>query len=187
MAMTAQLAPFVRDKVIKTLRNSTMAAVQTCTGGDNGRVCGFRWTKPAFDGHVGAGQEMNVLAALSSLLVAEPEAISPVTDDAGGTSVGDVLAGAEAAESLHVPFEPLGTGDKAGAGILTAVIVGLLIAMIAFMSTSWTEEKSEQTFEKPEAQPQSQIAETRPEVQPEAKPEARPEEQPNVGSSTAKK
>src|SRR4051812_41827161 len=68
LAVVAQLAPFTKDRILNTLHSSTSAAVSQCTGGSSGRVCGFRWNQGVYDGTDGAGQEMNVLGALLSLL-----------------------------------------------------------------------------------------------------------------------
>lgn len=130
MAVVTQVAPFTRDRIMKLLRSSTEAAVKQCTGGANGRQCGFHWTTGMYDGVTGAGQQMNVLGALSSLLV--HEAKPPVTDDTGGTSVGNPNAGS------HSPSLPQATpvtaGDRAGAGILTVLMLGTTIVGTLWMA-----------------------------------------------------
>jgi hypothetical protein len=47
-------------------------------------MCGFHWISGAFDGEVGAGQQMNVLGALSALLI--DEAAVPLTNAVSVTS-----------------------------------------------------------------------------------------------------
>ncbi len=69
MAQAVRLAPYTHDTIMPVLKNSTAAAVKTCTGGANGRQCGFRWNTGGFDGVMGAGQQMSVLAALSTVLL----------------------------------------------------------------------------------------------------------------------
>ncbi|KAI0189961.1 glycoside hydrolase family 76 protein [Xylaria flabelliformis] len=119
MGYTAQLAPSTAGRIMPLLKSSTKAAVAQCTGGDNGRQCGFHWTSGKFDGLLGVGQQMNVLGALSSLLVLDaPEA---VTNTTGGTSMGDPHAGSD--KVTYNDLGPITTGDKAGAGILTVVII----------------------------------------------------------------
>ena len=112
------------------LRSSTEAAVKQCTGGDNGRMCGFHWSTGQFDGKTGAGQQMNVLAALSSLLVAQTS--GPLTNATGGTSQGNPNAGVETINLLE-RFAPITTGDKAGAAILTMLTIGLGAGMFWIM------------------------------------------------------
>lgn len=122
-----QIAPFTAPQVLPVLRKSAQAAVKQCTGGDNGRTCGFRWASGAFDGNVGAGQTMDVLAAVSSLLIDQSK--TPVTNATGGTSIGDPSAGIGSG-AITDDLPAVTTGDKAGAGVLTAVII--LTAAAAF-------------------------------------------------------
>lgn len=132
MATTAQIAPFTRDTIMAVLQTSAQAAVSTCTGGASGRVCGFKWTTKAYDGTQGAGQQMNVLGAVSSLLI--DQATVPVTNSTGGTSVGNPNAGNEP-DSFNQVFAPPTAGEKAAAGILTFVIVGMTAGAFGWMST----------------------------------------------------
>ncbi|KAI0006835.1 glycoside hydrolase family 76 protein [Xylariaceae sp. FL0662B] len=130
LAVTTQVAPFVKSRIMGVLRSSTEAAVKQCTGGDNGRMCGFHWSTGVYDGRTGAGQQMNVLAALSSLLV--DAADKPLTNSTGGTSKGDPNAGAGKATGL-TQDTTVTTGDRAGAGILTALLIGITLASVVWM------------------------------------------------------
>ncbi|KAI1077335.1 mannan endo-1,6-alpha-mannosidase [Whalleya microplaca] len=130
MGTTMQLAPYTREKILPVLKKSTEAAVKQCTGGDNGRMCGFHWTTGVFDGKTGAGQQMNVLGALVSLLA--PDTAPPLTNQTGGTSKGDANAGSN--QPLMPTFAPITTGDKAGAGILTALMITGSLSAFAWMS-----------------------------------------------------
>ncbi|SPO01550.1 probable DFG5 protein [Cephalotrichum gorgonifer] len=129
LAQTSLVAPFTADRIQPILRSSTEAAVKQCTGGDNGRECGFAWSSGKFDGKIGAGQQMSVLAAVTTLL--DPPN-GPLTADTGGTSKGDPNAGGAPPDRVH---RPITTGDKAGAGILTAMI--LAGAALTFGWMSW--------------------------------------------------
>lgn len=126
LAATAQLAPHLHDNIIREIETSAMAAVQTCTAGSSGTQCGLRWTEgPVNDGSIGVGEQMAVLEIIQSNLV---DRTRPwVSARAGtGTSVGDVEAGTnvrnrvEEEERIHTN---IGTGDKVGAGILTALVL----------------------------------------------------------------
>ncbi|KAK5632168.1 hypothetical protein RRF57_007882 [Xylaria bambusicola] len=128
MSTTTQIAPFTADKILPVLRKSAQAAVNQCTGGSNGRTCGFAWSSGKYDGSTGAGQTMDVLAAVSSLLINQSK--KPVTSSDGGTSVGDPNAGIGSGAIAGDDLGPVTTGDRAGAGVLTAVIV--LTAAAAF-------------------------------------------------------
>jgi len=128
-AMSTQLAPFLKEKILPVLKTSAAAAVSTCTGGSYGRQCGFSWSNRAFD-DTGVGQQMNVLGALSSLLIENAHA--PLTNDTGGTSEGDYSAGT-GSSSLNTQ-SVITTGDKAGAAILTILILGSAAGTFTWMS-----------------------------------------------------
>lgn len=124
LAVVTQVAPFMKPTIDPVLKTSTAAAVKQCTGGATGRVCGFYWNDgvfvdPATDKTSGAGEAMNVLAAVSSLLI--DDAAPPVTNSTGGISAGDVNAGSNSKDRIEQ--EPITTADKAGAGILTFMVL----------------------------------------------------------------
>ncbi|KAK0636166.1 glycoside hydrolase [Bombardia bombarda] len=132
MATTTVIAPFTAPIILPVLQTSAEAAVATCTGEDNQRTCGFSWKTKVYDGSHGAGQQMNVLGAVSSLLIHETKA--PVTNSTGGTSVGDANAGSRSDhfDNYHAPPT---AGDKAGAGILTFVVLAAAVGTFGWMST----------------------------------------------------
>ncbi|KAK7722432.1 hypothetical protein SLS64_000969 [Diaporthe eres] len=132
LATMTQIAPFTHDQIMNVLETSTQAAIKQCTGGTSGTQCGFQWSSGTFDGSVGAGQSMNVLGAVSSLLVASVEA--PVTNSTGGTSVGNNNAGSSS-DSFMGDSRPPTTGDKAGASILTILVLVAAGGTFGWMST----------------------------------------------------
>ncbi|KAI4860474.1 glycoside hydrolase family 76 protein [Hypoxylon rubiginosum] len=132
MTTMTQIAPFTKDKVIPLLQQSAQAAVNQCTGPPDGKTCGFQWSSGTFDDSVGAGQTMNVLGAVSSLLV--DQAKPPVTNATGGTSAGNFNAGSDSDSFTNTPT-PITTGDRAGAGILTALVLGCALGTFTWMST----------------------------------------------------
>ncbi|KAK2074343.1 hypothetical protein P8C59_008557 [Phyllachora maydis] len=131
LAVATQVAPYTAAQILPTLKKSTEAAVKQCTGGDTGRVCGFKWSSGAYDGTHGAGQQMNVLGAVSSLLI--DQVGGPVTNDTGGTSVGNPNAGSDSSDFEYTP-PPVTTGDKAGATILTLLVLGGSASTFGWMS-----------------------------------------------------
>ncbi|KAK3296807.1 glycoside hydrolase family 76 protein [Chaetomium fimeti] len=133
MAVATQVAPFLSGKVLPVLKKSTEAAVSTCTGEANGRTCGFKWNTGAYDGSHGAGQQMNVLGAVSSLLIAQSE--PPVTNMTGGTSKGDPEAGTHSDRNKKNELRPITAGDKAGASILTILVIVSAVSTFGWMST----------------------------------------------------
>ncbi|KAI1121391.1 glycoside hydrolase family 76 protein [Nemania abortiva] len=132
MATTTQIVPTTADTILPVLQKSAQAAVSQCTGGTDGRTCGFQWSTGTFDNSVGAGQTMDVLAAVSSLLINEAKA--PVTNSTGGTSVGNPDAGIGSG-SIGDDLPTITTGDRAGAGVLTAVIILTAAAAFGWMGT----------------------------------------------------
>jgi mannan endo-1,6-alpha-mannosidase len=131
-ATTAQLAPFTAEKIRPALQKSTAAAIKQCTGGDFGRQCGFEWYQGKYvePPGTGAGQQMNVLAALSTQL----EGRAPVTAKTGGTSKGDPHAGDGMSDDLNDEPKPITMADRAGAGILTFLLLGSACGMFGWMS-----------------------------------------------------
>lgn len=127
MAAATQMAPFIYDQVHAALVTSATAAALQCSGGANGRLCGLQWTKGAvWDGTTGVGQQMAALEVIISTQIAKVQA--PFTNTTGGTSVGNPNAGAGSVGTAGgLTSEPVTTGDRAGAGILT---FGVLIALI---------------------------------------------------------
>ncbi|KAF7556769.1 hypothetical protein G7046_g6214 [Stylonectria norvegica] len=132
MSTVTRIAPFSAPLILPVLQKSTQAAITQCTGGATGRECGFRWASGAFDDNTGAGQTMNVLAAVSSLLMEHSD--PPVTSKSGGTSAGNPNAGSGGGDDFQKHDKPIGTGDKAGAGILTFIVLASACGMFGWMS-----------------------------------------------------
>ncbi|KAK4240993.1 glycoside hydrolase [Achaetomium macrosporum] len=136
MAQATTIAPFIKEQVLTVLSTSTAAAVATCTGESNGRTCGFKWSTKTYDGSHGAGQQMNVLGAVSSLLI--DTVPPPYTNNTGGTSKGDYNAGTHSDTFNSKPSPPT-AGDKAGASILTILILVSAMGTFGWMSTGVSE------------------------------------------------
>ncbi len=132
LATATQIAPYLAPTVLPVLKTSTEAAVATCAGEANARTCGFKWTTKAYDGSHGAGQQMNVLAAVSSLLIGDSP--PPVTNATGGTSKGDPNAGMHS-DNFKGELPPVTVGDKAGASILTIIMLASVVGTMGWMST----------------------------------------------------
>ncbi len=130
LAQTTQVAPFIRDTIMPVLRTSAAGAVAAC---ESDGTCGFRWTTGSYDGLTGAGQQMGVLGALLSLLVDAEAVPSPYTNSSGGTSVGNPAAGSN--PPFLQPLAALTTRDRAGAGVLTALIIIAMVSTLLWMST----------------------------------------------------
>ncbi|KAL8732089.1 MAG: hypothetical protein Q9166_003043 [cf. Caloplaca sp. 2 TL-2023] len=126
MAATTQIAPFSKDFIMPKLRDSANGAAKQCSGAPNGgTTCGRTWNTPTWDGKLGVGEQMAAMSVIQANLISK--VAPPVTADRGGTSKGDPTAGTDT--SSATPPDPVLTrrvtmGDKAGAGILTAIVLG---------------------------------------------------------------
>ncbi|EXV02518.1 glycoside hydrolase family 76 protein [Metarhizium robertsii] len=135
LGVVTQVAPHTAAKILGPLRKSGEAAARQCTGGASGRECGFYWTEgkfidPSVDKTSGAGEAMDVLAAVSSMLI--EDVAPPVTNDTGGTSRGDPNAGGK--DNGERPVKPVTAGDKAGAAILTILLLVGAVSLFVWMS-----------------------------------------------------
>lgn len=122
MGFTMITAPFTRESLMPRLRASAVAAAKQCGPGKGG--CGMRWWRGENDREVGVGEQMSALEVMQNLLVGQ--VAGPVGLDTGGLSENDPTAGSDAGTTLVVEHDAITTGDKAGAGILTALVLAFL-------------------------------------------------------------
>jgi len=138
MAASTKWAPFMLDSVMPVLKTSAVAAAKQCSGSPadrpNGRMCGLSWSEgEVWDGTSGVGQEMAAMQVIQANLI--QSAREPLTNATGGTSKGDPGAGTgDPAGTDPTVLEPLTTGDKAGAGILTAVVAAIILSGLVWVS-----------------------------------------------------
>lgn len=122
MAATTQLAPFTYDELMPKLKASAEAAAKTCTGGALGTTCGLKWTAQKWDQTKDFGQQMAALEVIQSNLITR--VAPPVTSDNGGTSIGNPAAGGDPEPPKPKALSyPITTSDRAGAGILTVLMM----------------------------------------------------------------
>ncbi|KAI5306330.1 hydrolase 76 protein [Ascosphaera pollenicola] len=122
LAATTQIAPFTAGEIMPKLQASAYAAAKACSGGQNGRMCGLRWTTGTHDGYDGIGEQMAALEVIQSNLVPLKEV--PYTSYTGGTSKGDPTAGiGGGSKPALVDFSKITPADSTGAAILTAIVI----------------------------------------------------------------
>lgn len=138
MAATTKVASFTYDRVIAAIKTSAAAAALQCSGSPgerpNGRMCGLSWyKKDVWDGTWGVGQQMAALEVVQSNLILQ--ARTPLTNKTGGTSQGDPNAGIDD-PSAQDPTKALRitNKDRAGAGILTAIVACSVLGGLAWLS-----------------------------------------------------
>ncbi|KAL1590309.1 hypothetical protein WHR41_01217 [Cladosporium halotolerans] len=130
LAVTAQLVPELADQIWPYIKASGTAAGGQCSGGDDGSTCGMKWTQTTWDGSKGVGQQMSALSAIGSNMLRIADLKPPYTRDTGGKSEGDPNAGTDAGTPDDRPAvytDPVTGGDKAGAGILTALVLAFTL------------------------------------------------------------
>lgn len=128
LAATTKYVPELASSIMGYLATSATAAAAQCTGQPGGDSCGTLWYSGKWDGTTGVGQEMSALQVIQANLV--KYARDPVTNGTGGTSIGNPSAGSSDANPTVV-LAPITSGDRAGAGILTAIII------VATLGTVW--------------------------------------------------
>jgi len=128
LAICTQMAPWTESFINPRIVASAQAAAAQCTG-QNSNMCGRRWYQIPWDGYFGVGEQMSALSVFQNLLIAKVE--PPVTAAKGGTSVGNPSAGGSGTgvdpKSQVALGRNIGTGDKAGAGILTAMSLVMVV------------------------------------------------------------
>ncbi|KAF4549280.1 Mannan endo-1,6-alpha-mannosidase DCW1-like protein 1 [Elsinoe fawcettii] len=135
-AVTMQVAPFMTELIRPYLEASAKAAAQNCVGGSDGTTCGTKWYESGWDGSTGVGQQMCALETFQSLL--HTTTPGPLSNKTGGTSVGDPTAGSgNDISPVDVGMSrKITTGDKAGAAILTIILLVFTIGGGYFMMTA---------------------------------------------------
>jgi mannan endo-1,6-alpha-mannosidase len=132
MAATTKLAPFTSSYILPLLATSATAAAAQCDGGTDGTSCGEHWTDNSnYDGNTGLGQEMSALSVIQSNLITQAPEL--VTNSTGGTSVGNAAAGSGSSDASDTVITPATGGDKAGAGLLTMLLLAGVLGGVGFM------------------------------------------------------
>lgn len=136
MAATTQIAPFTVNFIQPKLHASAQGAAGQCSGGASGNTCGRMWYKNTWDGKTGVGEEMSALSVIQANLISKVP--GPVSANNGGTSKGNPAAGGggDNAVKYNDPSanKRISIGDKAGAGILTALVLGSLVGGVWWIS-----------------------------------------------------
>lgn len=130
MSQAALMAPFILDNVTDLIRSSSIAAAKQCSGPNN--ACGLKWTKnDQYDGVNSPGTNMAGMEVMMANLIKK---VDPPANVTTGISKGDPSAGKpddgsgpEPAKQYDEATRKMTTGDKAGASVLTAAVVSLML------------------------------------------------------------
>lgn len=128
MGLTAQLVPETQSQIMSWMNTSALAAAQSCSGGTDGHTCGINWSYDGWDGWYGLGEQIDALEVILNSQILSKD--KPYTHNTGGTSTGSGDAGSKTTATNVAPLNITGK-DKAGAGVLTAVLgLSLVISSI---------------------------------------------------------
>ncbi|KAK7755563.1 hypothetical protein SLS62_002497 [Diatrype stigma] len=124
LAKTMQLAPQTADTILPVLKSSAKAAVARCTGGDNGRMCGFSWVADEFD-ESSAGAQSSVLAALYS-------AMTTTTANSSSTGDGQTSGGNGTTDSNGTGSNTTDDSTADSMGARSGIHLGVALASLLF-------------------------------------------------------
>lgn len=131
LSLVTKIFPETTDQIIPKLKTSAVAATQSCTGGSDKTLCGITWYTSSFDGEEGIEQQMAVLGVLNAIMMPFKNSVQH-TADTGGTSKSNPSAGTNHTDTIPV-LNHITTGDRAGAGVLTAIFVAGWVLGVTWM------------------------------------------------------
>ncbi|KAK3386060.1 glycosyl hydrolase family 76-domain-containing protein [Podospora didyma] len=148
LSVAAKLAPQHAAKILGVLNTSATAAVYQCLGGPEGttkRQCGFYWSKGSFytppgtsSTGTGAGEQMNVLNAVQSLLMEGSGKLatqaSPAIDGSGGKSSSADTTGTSTSSTTSAAPTSDASRETRSVGVVVALVSGLGLFMGLLMS-----------------------------------------------------
>jgi mannan endo-1,6-alpha-mannosidase len=123
LAVTSQLVPSTAAQILPWIQGSATAAVNVCDGSGATTACGRRWYAAQNDGSVDVGNQMTAMSIVQSNLIME---VTAPVDSKNGTSIGNPAAGGGGPTDggSSEATRPITTADRAGAWILTALVIG---------------------------------------------------------------
>lgn len=132
ISLTATLIPLFYNQIYNDwLTPSAKGAAASCSGGSDQITCGENWSINGWDGKYGLGEQMSALETIMGLITARNAPLTPAT---GGSNVGsDVSAGNSTKTSINTNEIDVSGKDRAGAAVLTAVVLGTILAGSVWM------------------------------------------------------
>ncbi|KAE8396136.1 glycoside hydrolase family 76 protein [Aspergillus alliaceus] len=131
LAFTAIMVPSTRDLITPKLQGSAAAISKQCSGGTQ-NLCGERWYSPEPVGPTGLEVQMAALGGITGNLMLF-EIKSPKTIENNPDATEHEIEHHN--EQPNKP-KPITTGDRAGAGVATAVLVIFIAGTVTWMVTS---------------------------------------------------
>lgn len=129
LGLTCLMAPPMNSEIQEYLKATTVGVLRSCSGGTDGHTCGLNWQESGWDGKYGLGEQMSALEALQNRLIwTRPP---PLTQQSGASSTGNGSAGSSNTNELVRNELDIQTKDRAGAGIITTLLI------VLFLATAW--------------------------------------------------
>lgn len=116
------------------LKTSAQSAAEACTGYGN-NTCGVRWSIKSWDGWIGLEESMSTTNVFWANLIPYMSS-GPVTSTTGGNSTSNPNAGNDDNTNPLGTQKAITTGDRAGAGIITVLFSGTVLAGVYWLITS---------------------------------------------------
>ncbi|KAI1764233.1 glycoside hydrolase family 76 protein [Hypoxylon sp. FL1150] len=129
LGSTVQMAPYTADKILPILKTSAKAAVAQCTGGDNGRLCGYHWNSTKNDGTSGAGQQLSVLSALISILP-QQAAAAATGGNSSSSGNGTSSTGGSASQNTTSDSDTSSSDTPGSLGVKVGISFGALMGAL---------------------------------------------------------
>ncbi|KAI1614379.1 mannan endo-1,6-alpha-mannosidase [Exophiala viscosa] len=129
LAVTGLLVPSTMDSIKTKLSASATGAAGQCDVSD--AECGLQWYTTTWDGTNGVGQQMAALSVVGANLI--DSSMTPLTKVTGATSSSDPDAGTTATSDPAETTSKITTKDRAGAGILTVLVIGFIVGGAAWI------------------------------------------------------
>ncbi|OOF99716.1 glycoside hydrolase family 76 protein [Aspergillus carbonarius ITEM 5010] len=133
LAFTALLVPSTNDRIVPKLQGSASAISKQCSGSADGmdNLCGVRWYQDTWDGSLGLEVQMSALGGVTSnLMLLSTQSPQTISENPDASEHHIDTSDDEKDPSASDPIE---TGDRAGAWILTAVLAALMIGAVAWL------------------------------------------------------
>ncbi|KAF7587100.1 hypothetical protein BBP40_007720 [Aspergillus hancockii] len=137
LAYTATIVPSTAERIIPRLQGSAEAAARQCSGGEDGTACGVRWYEDKWDGKNGIESQMSALSIFTANLMVQSTQ-DPVTSKTGGSSESDPNAGSGETSNRNADRpRHITMGDRAGAWIVTILVGGAWVGILAWLIWEW--------------------------------------------------
>lgn len=129
LGLTCLMAPSMSEEIQSYLSSTFPYVLKSCSGGTDGHTCGLDWSKGEWDGFYGLGEQMSALELILNRLVSTKP--PPLTLATGATSKTNETAGHRRTQAAVFREITVTTKDKAGAGVITAIV------LICLLAASW--------------------------------------------------